>query len=191
MRTLSFPARANPLNVARPVVVAVSPLLREVIIAVTDTSAATSPAMSAPARRRLEEVALDQLRVIDTLPLWLPEPTDSRLRHLADILRADPADGRTLTELGVVVGAGARTLSRLFNQQTGMSFPQWRAQLRLHHSLLLLAEGHPVTATALACGYENPSAFIESFRHSFGITPGAHQRQTLRAADIPEARLRD
>jgi AraC-like DNA-binding protein len=29
-----------------------------------------------------------------------------------------------------------------------------------------------VTSTALACGWSNPSAFIETFRRAFGATPG-------------------
>jgi AraC-like DNA-binding protein len=53
-----------------------------------------------------------------------------------------------------------------------MSFPQWRAQFRLQHALVLLADGTPVTTTALACGWSNPSAFIDTFRRAFGATPG-------------------
>ena len=53
-----------------------------------------------------------------------------------------------------------------------MSFPQWRTQFRLQHALVLLADGTPVTTTAVACGWSNPSAFIETFRRAFGATPG-------------------
>jgi len=35
-----------------------------------------------------------------------------------------------------------------------------------------LADATPVTTTALACGWSNPSAFIEAFRRAFGATPG-------------------
>lgn len=55
-----------------------------------------------------------------------------------------------------------------------MSFAQWRTQLRLHHSLTLLASGLPVASVASACGYTNASAFIEAFRRSFGTTPGRY-----------------
>jgi transcriptional regulator GlxA family with amidase domain len=97
---------------------------------------------------------------------------DDRLRSVADVLRADPADERTLAELGVVVGASERTLSRLFRQVVGMTFPQWRTQFRLQRALVLLADRTPVTTTALACGWPNPTAFIETFRRAFGATPG-------------------
>lgn len=173
MRTLSFPRSVSPFAFAgrRPAVLAVSPLLREVIIALTDSVAE----YDARQRANLEAVALDQLRGVDELPLYLPSAGgDDRVRAVAALLRADPADGRTMAQLGAAVGASERTLSRLFRRETGMNFPQWRTQLRLHHALVLLASGASVTSTALACGYQNPSAFIEAFRQAFGSTPGRY-----------------
>jgi transcriptional regulator GlxA family with amidase domain len=169
LRTLAFPAGTDPALPATPVVLAVSPLLREIIVALTGDD---GPPYTAAARANMERVALDQLRRVEQLPARLPALADDRLRAIATLLRADPAETRTLAELGTVVGASERTLSRLFRQEAGMSFPQWRTQLRLQHALVLLAEGTPVTTTALACGWSNPSAFIEAFRRAFGATPG-------------------
>ena len=171
LRCLTFPSEVNPLRLARPAVLAVTPLLRELIAVLTGPDAPTGD----PARV-LEQAALDQLRHAPALPLCLPTPTDPRLRDLADLLTADPADPRTLAQLGTSIGAAERTLSRLFRRETGMSFPQWRAQLRLHHALKLLADGLPVTTVAASSGYRSPSAFIEAFRLAFGTTPGRHQR---------------
>src|SRR5581483_3637606 len=100
---------------------------------------------------------------------------DPRLRALCALLGADPADGRTLAALGRAVGASDRTLARLFKADLGMSFPQWRTQLRLHHALLLLAVDTPVTTVAHRCGWSSASAFIEVFRRAFGHTPGTHR----------------
>jgi len=171
MRSLAFPATASVDARLRdsPAVLAVSPLLREVIIALTGGD---GPPYTARQRENLERVALDQLRRVGQLPVRLPALGDDRLRAIAALLRADPADERTLAEFGPAVGASQRTLSRLFRQQAGMSFPQWRTQFRLQHALVLLADGTPVTTTALACGWSNPSAFIEAFRRAFGTTPG-------------------
>lgn len=94
---------------------------------------------------------------------------------MCEILRADPADGRTLAALGREVGASDRTLSRLFKADLGMSFPQWRTQLRLYHALIMLAENTPVTVVAHTCGWSSASAFIDVFRRTFGHTPGTHQ----------------
>ena len=169
MRSLIFDAALNPLAVDRPTVLTVGPLLREVIRALSDGSG-----VAASHRYHLEQVALHELREVKALPLCLPTPADSRLRALCRLLEADPADGRTLSELGREVGAAERTLSRLFREQTGISFPQWRGQLRLHHALALLATGRPVTRVAADCGYRSPSAFIEAFRAAFGTTPGRY-----------------
>lgn len=84
-----------------------------------------------------------------------------------------PGRPRTLKELGRAVGAGDRTLFRLFRSDLGMTFPQWRTQLRLHCALLLLADRAPVTAVAHACGWASVGAFIDSFRRTFGHTPGS------------------
>jgi AraC-like DNA-binding protein len=73
-----------------------------------------------------------------------------------------------------VAGASERTLSRLYRAETGMSFPQWRAQLRLHAGLVALASGTPVAAAAHRCGYSTASSFIASFRQAFGVTPGRY-----------------
>ncbi|BBA97976.1 putative transcriptional regulator [Actinacidiphila reveromycinica] len=172
MRTLSFPPGNGPFGDDRPTVVAVPPLLRELVVALTDAPDAAHPPYTAAQRADLERVALVQLRRVEALPLYLPASDDDRLRAVAALLRADPADDRTLAELGAAVGAGERTLSRLFRAELGMTFPQWRTQLRLHHSLTLLAAGHSVTSVATACGYANASAFIEAFRLAFGVTPG-------------------
>jgi AraC-like DNA-binding protein len=173
MRTLIFPATTGrdqgPPLPAGPAVVAVSPLLREIIVALTRDE---GPPYTARQRESMERVALDELRRVGQLPARLPALADDRLRAIAARLRANPAEPRTLAELGTEVGASERTLSRLFRQEAGMSFPQWRTQLRLQHALVLLAEGTPVTTTALACGWSNPSAFIEAFRRAFGATPG-------------------
>jgi AraC-like DNA-binding protein len=60
----------------------------------------------------------------------------------------------------------------LFREEMGMTFPQWRTQLRLHLALRLLAEGHSVTAVGQRCGWSTTSAFIDVFRKTFGHTPG-------------------
>ncbi|MFG3292052.1 AraC family transcriptional regulator [Streptomyces sp. NPDC048179] len=166
---LGLPATENPLGLDAPTVLAVGPLLRELIVAYTRGEDDDSPE-----RARLRAVLLDQLRAAPQQPLHLPTPTAPLLRELCAILRADPADDRTLKELGRVVGASDRTLSRLFRGDLGMTFPQWRTQLRLHHALILLADRTPGTTVAHACGWSSASAFIDAFRRAFGHTPGSH-----------------
>jgi AraC-like DNA-binding protein len=152
---------------AEPVVLSISPLVREALRALHGPRQYPAPAWD-----RLRDVVLDELSREPDQPLHLPEPADPRLRAATDLLHADPADRVTLAELGRRVGAGERTLSRLFHTELGMSFRRWRTQLRIQHSLILLAEGHTVLDTATASGWSNPSTFIDAFTSVLGHTPG-------------------
>lgn len=169
LHLLGLPATDNPLRLTEPSVLAVGPLLRELILAYT-----RPPHDNTPQRSRLRAVLLDQLRASPQQPMHLPTPTDPRLRALCAILHDNPADDRTLATLGKQVGASDRTLTRLFKTDLGMTFPQWRTQLRLYHALVLLAENTPVTTVAHTCGWSSTSAFIDVFRRAFGHTPGTH-----------------
>ncbi|WP_307060521.1 AraC family transcriptional regulator [Streptomyces achromogenes] len=172
LHLMGLPATDNPLGLDTPTVLAVGPLLRELIIAYTH-----APDDDSPERARLRAVLIDRLRTSPQEPLHLPTPAAPLLRTLCDVLRADPADSSTLAELGSRVGASDRTLSRLFRSDLGMTFPQWRTQLRLQHALVLLAEKEPVTAVAHRCGWSSASAFIDVFRRTFGHTPGSRPKR--------------
>ncbi|MFB9832928.1 AraC family transcriptional regulator [Actinoallomurus acaciae] len=180
MRVLFLPPTIGDALPRRPAVLVVSSLAREVFLALT------GPAWrQAGIRRHLQHVLVDELAIVPERPLRLPRPADDRLRAVADLLHADPADSSTLPELGRAVGTSARTLSRLFHEELGMSFRHWRTQLRLHHSLLLLANDRSITATAHACGWSNPSSFIDAFTAVLGQTPGQYQDQRTRTPERP------
>ncbi|MBF6061147.1 helix-turn-helix transcriptional regulator [Nocardia terpenica] len=168
---VGLPVRDNPLGLTRPAVLSVGPLLRELIIAYTER-----PGDPTAERRRLRGVLLDRLRRSVEQPLHVPVARDPRLLAVCAILHDDPADTRTLAQLGAAVGVSDRTLARLCRAELGMTFPQWRTQLRLHQALCLLAQDTPVTVVAHTCGWASTSAFIDVFRRAFGHTPGAHQR---------------
>ncbi|HEY1319684.1 MAG TPA: AraC family transcriptional regulator [Streptosporangiaceae bacterium] len=135
------------------------------------------------ARARLRRVLVDELHEAHEQPLQLPEPHDDRLRAIAQMLYEQPADNTSLAGLGQRIGASARTLSRLFHHELGMTFYQWRTQVRIYRALVLLADGHDTTHVAHACGWANPSSFITAFTSIIGTTPGryrtSYQRRTM------------
>jgi AraC-like DNA-binding protein len=162
----------------RPAVFLASDLAREVLLALTgpgnddgDAASRYSPA----ARARLHRVLVDELDEAHEQPLQLPEPHDDRLQTIARMLHENPADNASLTEFGKPIGASTRTLSRLFRDELGMTFYEWRTQLRIYHALVVLAEGHDITRTAYACGWSNPSSFIAAFTKIIGTTPGRYR----------------
>jgi AraC-like DNA-binding protein len=69
------------------------------------------------------------------------------------------------------LAVNVKTIQRLFVNETGMTFGQWRQQARLLRALELLAAGEKVIDVALALGYESPSAFATMFRKQFDQTP--------------------
>ncbi|WP_344913578.1 AraC family transcriptional regulator [Streptosporangium oxazolinicum] len=170
VRLLTIPVGLCGGLVAHPSVFAVSPLLRECLLALTDRQR-----FRPGAYERLLAVAVDELADTPEQSLHLPEPRDDRLRAATDLLHADPGRPAPLAELGRAVGASERTLSRLFHTELGMGFHRWRTTLRIHHALAHLANGLSVTDTAMACGWSNPSSFIDAFTEVVGQTPGRYQ----------------
>ncbi|MFD6277142.1 helix-turn-helix domain-containing protein [Streptomyces sp. NPDC060209] len=170
VRLLTVPFDLCGELVDHPSVFAVSPLLREALLALTDR-----PERRPGAQRRLLDVIVDELADAAEQSLHLPEASDDRLRAATALLHEDPARSATLGELGRSVGASERTLSRLIHAELGMSFHRWRTTLRIHHALAHLADGKSVTGTAMSCGWSNPSSFIDAFTEIVGQTPGRYQ----------------
>lgn len=154
-------------------VVNVPPLLRELILHTIEIGMLNR---TIPAHARLIGVLIDQLRVLRTVPLQLPQPTDPRARKVAALLSADPAENLSLPEIARQAGASARTIQRLFCAETNMTFAKWRGRLKLLNALRLLAAGSAVTNVALDLGYASPSAFIAMFKRAFGTTPSRYYR---------------
>jgi transcriptional regulator GlxA family with amidase domain len=177
MRIVFLPASLARLVPAHPVVFLASALAREVLLALTGPRHNNRDHDRA-ASARLRRVLVDELQEAHEQPLQLPEPRDDRLRAIARVLYETPADNTPLAELGRTIGASARTLSRLFHNELGMTFYEWRTQLRIYHALVLLADGHDTTHVAHACGWANPSSFITAFTTIVGTTPGRHRRRT-------------
>ncbi|MFJ1829206.1 helix-turn-helix domain-containing protein [Streptomyces sp. NPDC088178] len=103
--------------------------------------------------------------------------SDPRLAAVCELLHHDPADPRTLAALATGARAGERTLSRLFRRELGMTFPQWRTQLRLYHALRMPAEDMPATTVAHRCGRSSTSASSTSSATSSATPPGTHNRR--------------
>ncbi|MDB6048448.1 MAG: transcriptional regulator, AraC family [Pseudomonas sp.] len=121
---------------------------------------------------RLVKVLLDQLAELPEVEFSLPLPRHPRLLKLCNELIANPSQVITLQDWAGRLGTSEKTLMRLFQRETGLSFRGWRQRVRLLSSLSVLEDGGSVTNTALACGYDSTSAFIAAFKTLFGSTPG-------------------
>jgi AraC-like DNA-binding protein len=170
MRTLYFsPGLCRSLP-RRCLVINIFPLLRELIL---HACKFTRLHKRVARERRVIEFILDQLNVVESIPIQLPYPRDPRASKLADKLRSNPSEQRSLKALSAECGASTRTMQRLFAEESGLSFSRWRQRARLLHAVQSLATGQPVTNAALEAGYTT-SAFISMFRKHLGTTPARY-----------------
>ncbi|WP_263265019.1 helix-turn-helix transcriptional regulator [Pseudomonas sp. RIT-PI-S] len=151
-------------------VLEVTPLTRELIKAFS-AFAADYP-LGDSAQARLATVLVDQLHGLAEVSFSVPLPRHAGLLGLCEALVARPDDANSLTAWATELNVSEKTLARLFQRETGLTFRTWRQRVRLLASLGALQGGSSVTQAALACGYESTSAFIAAFKTLFGTTPG-------------------
>jgi AraC-like DNA-binding protein len=125
-------------------------------------------------RTHAEQLLVDLLEPVPTVSFDVRMPTDDRALRVAKMLTDNPADDRTLAELGRDVGASSRTLARAFLSDTGLPFARWRAHVRLHRAMEALGAREPVDEIARRVGYASASAFVAAFRRETGITPAKY-----------------
>ena len=175
LRAVYIHADAAPLGSDQCEVLDVSPLLRELIVALAQIEAGE------PREAMLAALIIDEIARSATLPICVALPNDKRLKTLCEMLIADPASTFTLDDWAHRAGASARTLARLFERELGMSFSQWRQQVRLAHAAPLIASGMPLSRVSSELGYASQSAFSAMFKKTFGQSPSSffdHRRDS-------------
>ncbi|WP_129778416.1 AraC family transcriptional regulator [Peristeroidobacter soli] len=168
LRTLYIDCQSSPRLPGTCCVIEVSELLRALIVAAVDIPVEYD---FGGREGHIMALILDEIGAMPIAPLSAPIPADSRLARICRTLFREPSQNQTLAYWARAAGMSRRTLTRLFRQQTGMSFAAWRQQVRLLEALSRLAAGQSVTAVALDVGYLSPSAFTARFRQTFGTTP--------------------
>jgi AraC-like DNA-binding protein len=176
-RTLYLDASATPKGWTGCRVMVVSPLLRESIHAL-DSATPEHPLPTAR-EQLLSSLVLDELARADTQALGVPMPHpqtgDKRLRALCEAVLRAPSERATLAEWAADTGASERTVARLFRDELGLSYQQWRQQAILAHALPLLTRGQSVSTVAAASGYASDSAFTAMFKAAMGQPPSHFQ----------------
>jgi AraC-like DNA-binding protein len=171
-RTLYLHASVAPPQWSGCRVLMVSPLLRELVLALDE------PGLARGREQLLTALLLDELRAAASQELGVPLPPaagDKRLRALCEAVLRAPAERGTLAEWAASVGASERTMARLFREQLGTSYQQWRQQAVLAHALPLLARGRSVGQVAAESGYASESAFTAMFKAAMGQPPSRFQ----------------
>jgi AraC-like DNA-binding protein len=151
--------------------IAVSPLLRELVIAASRLPTLYDPMGPAGS---LVNTMLNELGTAPVEYLHLPMPNNARLQKIADAFAVDPSDRATIVEWARRAAMSERSLSRLILRETGMTFGRWRQQFQIMFALERLADGESVKTVTFDLGYESTSAFIAMFKKALGMSPGKY-----------------
>ena len=176
MRTLYLhqaPGQVGPAGLAgsgsgdwqRCRVLEVSALMREVV------QQLLPEADPGERERHLTALLQDELCRARPVPLGVGMPADKRLRQLCDAVIDDPARHATLDGWAGEAGASVRTVARLFRQELGTTFAEWRQQVLLAKALSMAARKRPMSHIANALGYASASPFSAMVRRSVGMPP--------------------
>lgn len=152
-------------------VISVSPLMRQLLMESVDV-----PLEYDEEGRDgvLMSLLLHELARAKELPLHIPLPIEKRLLSRCQEFLRSPDIHQSPQDWAHDLFMSERSFSRLFREQTTMSFGQWRQRACVVLALARLSAGDSITRIALDFGYESPAAFSTMFRRVLGQAPTAY-----------------
>ncbi|MBV8662691.1 MAG: helix-turn-helix transcriptional regulator [Hyphomicrobiales bacterium] len=145
----------------------VTPLLRELIFAAFEADAPLEKA------ELVVKLILHELIEAPDAPTFLPLPTSAIGRRVAEQALAEAGMDFDVDELASRAATSARTISRLFPAETGLTFKAWRQRARIVLAIDQLSEGKSVSQVAAQTGFASTAAFSFAFRQVTKMTPTA------------------
>lgn len=149
-------------------------------------------------------VTREKLRAVETLlemfALYLAECGQRLLLHEAgqqspllqkiEAQLAEPSDrALTVRELAERLHISPCYFCKLFRKQTGLTFTDYRTQVRIEAAKrLLLDPTRRVSEAAYECGFDSIPYFNRAFRRHVGCSPSefrARQAESIRAKELP------
>lgn len=155
----------------RPLVLEISPLVGSLI---DELVRVENEASSERREHLIMDLLLEEIPRLAERPLGLPFPRDRRLAALCRQFLEAPSASANIDDWAARMGISRRSFTRLFRQETGVSFGTWRQQACIFASLPRIADGEPITTVALDAGYDNVAAFTTMFRRMLGAPPSLY-----------------
>lgn len=168
-----------PAPEARARIIAVSPLIREMMVYALrwpiDRSDTSDEATSDDFFRTLAALVVEALD--HEAPLSLPT-SDHPIVSAALAYTKQHLDSVTADDVARAVAVSERTLRRLFSDEIGLSWRTYLLHARMLRAMALLAgPGQSVQATSSAVGFESISSFTRCFAQFSGETPSSYRRR--------------
>jgi AraC-like DNA-binding protein len=130
------------------------PALSELITVIL-CAAPETPEERAPFRAALEELLRSATR--EWFPLQLPRHPAARAIALEATRSAD-----TLDDLAARRFTSVRHVQRLFLEETGLTFAQWRTRARLNRAIVRLRSGQGLAAAMAASGFTTRQGLLKA-----------------------------
>lgn len=175
-RTVHFGIQAIDPIAEAPTAVEITPLLSHLLMRLADD-------LNPQSRRLTEAMVLDVLEPCQH-EIAVQLPVSSRLRGIADAVVSRPGDSHRLEAVAEGIGVSPRTVTRGFQEETGLGFRQWVSTVRAQASISLLAQGVELEQIAARMGYSSQSAFGAAFRRVTGAPPGAFRDVRFATEDV-------
>ncbi|ANE80559.1 AraC family transcriptional regulator [Mycobacterium adipatum] len=176
-----FDAQMIPDTGLRARIIAVSPLIREMMIYALrwPIDRAQSPTEDAGVSddffRTMAHLVTEALD--HEAPLSLPT-SDHPIVAAALAYTKEHLASVTAEDVSRAVAVSERTLRRLFSDTLGLSWRTYLLHARMLRAMALLAApGQSVQATSSAVGFDNLSSFTRSFTQFCGETPSAYRKR--------------
>jgi len=109
-------------------------------------------------------------------------PRASLLRTVIDVVRADPAAEYSTSVLAEIARVSPRHLSRLFQEELGMTPGKYVEVTRLNRAKQLLDDGRSVTEAAEASGFGSSETLRRAFVLHLAIPPSKYRGRFSSAA---------
>jgi len=119
----------------------------------------------------LQQLLVNRIKAAKPLSLLLPAVKDQRLVAITSRQQKFPALKTDLVGWGKFVHASPRTLTRVFKNETGITYSEWKQIMAIHIAIIELYLGVSISMIAKNLGYESSSAFIYMFRKHMKVTP--------------------
>ncbi|MCC9622729.1 GlxA family transcriptional regulator [Thalassospira sp. MA62] len=111
--------------------------------------------------------------------------TPSRLTNLLEWLPANLASDLTLEELADRAGMSARTFSRVFTREMGLSPVRYVERIRLEAARILLHDGAlSVSEVAVLCGFRHGETMRRTFQRYLSVSPQEYADRFSGSAQI-------
>lgn len=148
----------------RPFVLRMTPILKELLRGVFAISTDSEKA------ELMVRLILHELTEVPAPPTYLPLPSSVIGRRLAGIALADPMCRLSLQQLAAAAATSPRSISRLFPDETGLTFKSWRQRARIIAAIDRLSMGDTISSAATFVGFTSVSSFATSFQAVMGAS---------------------